>query len=28
MGEPTADLRSNIAAGARARIVYERMVLK
>ena len=26
IGEPTADLRSNIAAGARAKIVYERSI--
>jgi Mn-containing catalase len=26
IGEPTADLRSNIAAGARAKIVYERLI--
>ncbi|MFP3702051.1 manganese catalase family protein, partial [Burkholderia sp. SIMBA_013] len=26
IGEPTADLRSNIAAEARAKIVYERLI--
>jgi Mn-containing catalase len=26
IGEPTADLRSNIAAEARAKIIYERLI--
>src|SRR5690606_41558214 len=27
IGEPTADLRSNIAAEARAKIIYERLII-